>query len=181
VTLRWDTLTTMAETVHAERNFYGALQVIERDAGEPSRHRFELTNGGILHGAQFTESSLRRIPTAYYGASSGLAAGVRAARDAQRAAGRTEALRIGCVGLGVGVIAAHTVPGDDVRYYELNPPWRGSPGATSASSLTLGGAPKSCSATRASRWSGNWPPRDPGGSMSSSWTRSPATRSPPTC
>jgi hypothetical protein len=121
VTLRWDTVQAMAQTVHAERNFYGTLQVIERDADDPSRHRFELTNGGILHGAQFTDAALRRRPTVYYGTSSGLAAGLRAARDAGRAAGRGGALRIGCVGLGVGVIAAHTLPGDDVRYYELNP------------------------------------------------------------
>jgi len=121
VTLRWDTLVVMAQTVHAGRNFYGALQVIERDADDPGRHRFELTNGGILHGAQFTDPRLRRRPTVYYGPSSGLAAGLRSARETARAAGGTGALRIGCIGLGVGVIAAHTIPGDDLRYYELNP------------------------------------------------------------
>jgi len=121
VLLRWDTLAVMAQTVHAERNFYGALQVIERDAELPDRHRFELTNGGILHGAQFTDPRLRRQPTVYFGPSSGLAAGLRSARAAARAAGGTGALRIGCIGLGVGVIAAHTIPGDDLRYYELNP------------------------------------------------------------
>jgi len=121
VTLRWDTLVVMAQTVHAERNFYGALQVIERDADIPNRHRFELTNGGILHGAQFTDPLLRRRPTVYFGPASGLAAGLRSARETARAAGGTGALRIGCVGLGVGVIAAHTIPGDELRYYELNP------------------------------------------------------------
>jgi hypothetical protein len=119
--LRWDTLVAMAQTVHAERNFYGALQVIERDAESPERHRFELTNGGILHGAQYTDPRLRRRPTVYFGPSSGLAAGLLAARERSRAGGGTGALRIGCIGLGVGVIAAHTVPGDELRYYELNP------------------------------------------------------------
>jgi hypothetical protein len=119
--LRWDTLVAMAQTVHAERNFYGALQVIERDAEHPERHRFELTNGGILHGAQYTDPRLRRRPTVYFGPSSGLAAGLLAARERSRAGGGTGALRIGCIGLGVGVIAAHTLPGDDLRYYELNP------------------------------------------------------------
>ncbi len=119
--LRWDTLVAMAQTVHAERNFYGSLQVIERDAEDPARHRFELTNGGILHGAQFTDPRLRRRPTVYFGPSSGLAAGLRAARESARATGRTSALRVGCIGLGVGVIAAHTIPGDELRYYELNP------------------------------------------------------------
>ncbi len=121
VTLRWDTLVVMAQTVHAERNFYGALQVIERDADDPGRHRFELTNGGILHGAQFTDPRLRRRPTVYFGPSSGLAAGLRSARETARAGGGTGGLRIGCIGLGVGVIAAHTIPGDELRYYELNP------------------------------------------------------------
>ena len=121
VTLRWDTVVAAAQTVHAERNFYGALQVVERDADNPDRHRFELTNGGIVHGAQFTDPRLQRLPTVYYGRSSGLAASLRAAREAALAAGGTGALRIGCIGLGVGVIAAHTGPGDDVRFYELNP------------------------------------------------------------
>jgi hypothetical protein len=119
--LRWDTLVTMAQTVHAERNFYGALQVIDRDADDPKRHRLELTNGGIVHGAQYTDAKLRRRPTVYYGPASGLAAGLQAARDVARAGGGTGALRIGCIGLGVGVIAAYTIPGDDLRYYELNP------------------------------------------------------------
>jgi hypothetical protein len=119
--LRWHTLVAMAQTVRAERNFYGALQVIERDPDDPARHRFELTNGGILHGAQYTDPALRRRPTVYFGESSGLAAGLRAARAAARAAGGDGSLRIGCVGLGVGVIAAHTQAGDLLRYYELNP------------------------------------------------------------
>jgi hypothetical protein len=120
-TLRWDTVVTMAQTVHAERNFYGALQVIERDPEDPARHRFELTNGGILHGAQFTDPPLRRLPTVYFGPSSGLAAGLRSAREAARAGGAPGTLRVGCIGLGVGVIAAHTLPGDALTYYELNP------------------------------------------------------------
>ncbi|HWR97196.1 MAG TPA: fused MFS/spermidine synthase, partial [Candidatus Methanoperedens sp.] len=119
--LRWHTLVAMAQTVRAERNFYGALQVIERDPDDPARHRFELTNGGILHGAQFTDPALRRQPTVYFGPGSGLAAGIAAARAASRAAGGDGSLRIGCVGLGVGVIAAHTRHGDELRYYELNP------------------------------------------------------------
>lgn len=119
--LRWHTLVAMAQTVRAERNFYGALQVIERDPEDPARHRFELTNGGILHGSQFTAPALRRRATVYFGESSGLAAGLRAARAAARARGGDGSLRIGCVGLGVGVIAAHAQPGDVLRYYELNP------------------------------------------------------------
>jgi hypothetical protein len=119
--LRWHTLVAMAQTVRAERNFYGALQVIERDPDDPARHRLELTNGGILHGSQFTAPALRRRPTVYFGASSGLAARLRAAREATRAGGGDGTLRIGCVGLGVGVIAAHLQAGDELRYYELNP------------------------------------------------------------
>ncbi len=121
VVLRWDTLAVMAQTVHAERNFYGALRVIERDADDPGRHRFELNNGGILHGAQFTDPRLRRRPTVYYGPASGLADGLQSARQAARAGGGTGALRIGCIGLGVGAIAALTIPGDELRFYELNP------------------------------------------------------------
>jgi hypothetical protein len=119
--LRWETLLTMAQTVRAERNFYGALQVIERDADDPARHRLELTNGGVVHGSQLADPRQRRKPTVYYGASSGLAAGIAAARESARAAGGHGELRIGCIGLGVGSIAAYLFPGDTLRIYELNP------------------------------------------------------------
>jgi hypothetical protein len=121
VALRWHTLVAMAQTVRAERNFYGTLQVVEHDPGEPLRHRFELTNGGIVHGIQFTAPALRRLPTGYYEPHSGLAMALRAARAARRAAGAPETLDIACIGLGAGAIAAYTLPGDRLRYYEINP------------------------------------------------------------
>ncbi len=121
VFLRWNTLAAMAQTVYADRNFYGALLVVEREPENPARHRLELTNGGILHGAQFVAPELRRLPTAYYTEEGGLGIGLRAARAANREAGGDGRLRIGCVGLGVGVAAALAEPGDAVRFYELNP------------------------------------------------------------
>ncbi len=121
VFLRWNTLAVMAQTVYADRNFYGTLLVVERDPEDPARHRMELTNGGILHGAQFVSPGLRRLSTAYYTEEGGLGIGLRAARAANREAGGDGRLRIGCVGLGVGVAAALAEPGDAVRFYELNP------------------------------------------------------------
>jgi hypothetical protein len=104
-----------------QRNFYGSLRVVELDAGDPLRHRFELSNGGVLHGTQFVDPARRRTPTAYYGLESGVAIGLRTAREERRGRGEPPTLRIGCIGLGVGVITAHAIPGDVVRYYELNP------------------------------------------------------------
>jgi hypothetical protein len=120
VVLRWETLVTLAESVRVQRNFYGSLRVVEREAGDPLRHRFELTNGGVLHGAQLVAPSLRHTPTTYYGLGSGIGIGLRAAREARRLRAEPPTLSIGCIGLGVGVITAHTIPGDRVRYYELN-------------------------------------------------------------
>lgn len=119
--LRWHTLVETAQTVRLERNFYGLLQVVERDAGDPARHRHELTNGGVVHGVQLTAPGGRGRPLSYYGERSGFVLGLEAARLRRRADGGDGALRIGCVGLGVGAIAAHTRPGDVLRYYEINP------------------------------------------------------------
>lgn len=119
--LRWETMVTAAESVRMERNFYGSLRVTEPDRDDPARHRLELSNGGVLHGLQFVAPERRRHPTAYYGLRSGVGLGLRGAREGRGARGEPAALRIGCIGLGVGVIAAHTVPGDVVRFYELNP------------------------------------------------------------
>ncbi len=117
--LRWQTLQALAQSVRAARNFYGTLQVVERDPDDPQRRRLELTHGGVVHGSQL--AARPRRPTVYYGPDSGLAAGIRAAREQARAAGGSGALRIGCIGLGVGSLAAHLAPGDTLRFYELDP------------------------------------------------------------
>ncbi len=109
------------------RNFYGVLRVVEEKApnvmllqgastqplDDDPRYR-KLMNGTIDHGLQFYAPRRRRLPTTYYGESSGI--GI-----ALRAAGQNGALRIGAIGLGAGTLAAYGRAGDRYTFYEINP------------------------------------------------------------
>ena len=98
------------DVVHL-RDFYGALQVSDGTAGgSPIR---TLYNGRTLHGIEFQTPDKLRLPTAYYGAESGVGR-VMLAR-------RRDNLHVGLVGLGVGTLAAYGRPGDVFRFYEIDP------------------------------------------------------------
>jgi hypothetical protein len=94
------------------RNFYGTLQV--NSSGAADQHYRSLFNGAIQHGVQFTSAERSRIPTTYYGFTSGAALALKALRN-----GRP--MRVGIVGLGIGTFAAYAEPGDVFRFYEINP------------------------------------------------------------
>lgn len=102
-------------TVTSVRNFYGVLRVQDRPQGELHDMRV-LRHGRIFHGARFLDPARREAPTLYFTAGSGLEEAVRTVRGAA-----DTPLRIGVIGLGVGTIAAWCVPGDTVRFYEINP------------------------------------------------------------
>jgi hypothetical protein len=100
-------------TAFWDRNFYGALRVIELPyAGGRIR---KLMHGTILHGSQVMQLPQREIPTTYYGESSGIG---RTLTCEHRMNGR---LRIGSIGLGAGTLAAYGARGDLFRVYEINP------------------------------------------------------------
>ena len=101
------------DTLLAIRNFYGSLRVRQSisDSGAIKR---TLTNGTIQHGTQIFSPELRKTPTTYYAEDSGIGLALRyCCADRPR--------KIGVVGLGVGTIAAYGRPGDQVRFYEINP------------------------------------------------------------
>jgi spermidine synthase len=80
-----------------------------------------LRHGQIIHGEQYPAPDTRYQPTTYYGPDSGIGLIMlhhprRLARDP-----RDRSLRIGAIGLGVGTIAAYGLPGDYIRFYEINP------------------------------------------------------------
>ena len=105
------------DTLHASRNFYGALRV--RDSGNGPERRRDLLHGVILHGDQFTsDEAHRRKPTTYYGAGSGIALALREMR-ASRPEGTP--IDVAMIGLGAGTLTAWGRPGDRYRIYELDP------------------------------------------------------------
>jgi SAM-dependent methyltransferase len=100
-------------TLFAVRNFYGSLRVRQSISYSGAITR-TLTNGTIQHGTQIFSPELRRTPTTYYAEDSGIGLALRfCCGDRPR--------KIGVVGLGAGTIAAYGRPGDQIRFYEINP------------------------------------------------------------
>lgn len=106
---------SVVDSLEADRNFYGVLQVNEFGGNDPERHGFVLVHGATSHGAQFTASDKRGLPTTYYTEKSGI--GLALLNEPKRPG----PLRIGVLGLGIGILAAYTQPGDVIRFYEINP------------------------------------------------------------
>jgi spermidine synthase len=73
-----------------------------------------LNHNGIAHGAQFMGKDQRRTPTSYYAYPAGVAILMNQFHPERPR-------KIGLVGLGSGVMAAHGKAGDALRFYELDP------------------------------------------------------------
>jgi spermidine synthase len=101
------------EVIHRSRNFYGVLTVFEYRKNEPKAHYFELQHGRTTHGIQFADPAQATWPTSYYGEESGVGLALHALPAGPR--------RIGVVGLGAGTLTAYGKPGDQIRFYEINP------------------------------------------------------------
>jgi len=111
---------TLNSTVLA-RNFYGVLNVREVNSDQPDWRAYSLFHGRISHGYQFVSAAKRRLPTSYYGLTSGVGLALVALQTHLSSGPNPQSLRIGVVGLGVGTLAAYGNPGDHIRYYEINP------------------------------------------------------------
>jgi len=96
------------------RNFYGVLSVWDYDRDVPQGHYRLLQHGQITHGLQYTDPERARRPTAYYTERSGISVALRHLPNPTNRV-------VGVVGLGVGTLAAYGRPGDQFRFYEINP------------------------------------------------------------
>ncbi|MDH3719679.1 MAG: hypothetical protein OES79_16275, partial [Planctomycetota bacterium] len=99
--------------VAVSRNFYGVLAVNEEHTDDEELHHFELVNGLILHGKQYTRQDKRHWPTTYYGPESGV--GLAMAFTADR-----PNRRVGIVGLGTGSLAVYGTSDNYFRFYEID-------------------------------------------------------------
>jgi hypothetical protein len=95
-----------------DRNFYGVLRVLESDIGTDRESRI-LVHGAIDHGKQFVAPARRRDHTSYYGPESGVGLAINALRRSP--------IKVGVIGLGAGILASYSEPGDVLRFYEINP------------------------------------------------------------
>jgi len=100
------------------RNFYGLLQVLEFNE-KPNGKYLLLRHGRIEHGFQFVDPEKRRWPTAYFGRDTGV--GITLEHYPRGNGNNRRGLRIGVIGLGVGTLATYGKPGDQIRFYEINP------------------------------------------------------------
>jgi SAM-dependent methyltransferase len=104
-----------SSTLAVRRGFYGVLRVWEIHTEEPALRAYQLTHGRTVHGFQFEAPELRDVPTTYYAETSGVGLALL------NHPARPSSLRIGGLGLGIGVIAHYAQPGDVFRFYEINP------------------------------------------------------------
>ncbi len=100
-----------AGSIAAARNTYGMLRVTQQGTGEHEVRR--LLHGTIMHGEQYTADDRRRLPTSYYGASSGIG-------RALAHKGQAGPVRVGAVGLGTGTLLGYAREGDAYVVYELD-------------------------------------------------------------
>jgi len=104
---------TVAGSRFMARSLYGSVRVsdsINSKTGEPER---TLVHGVIAHGVQVLSPAFRREPTAYFGRLSGAGRALDRPGDPP--------LKVGIIGLGAGTMAAYGRPGDEYRFYELDP------------------------------------------------------------
>ncbi|HXZ27054.1 MAG TPA: fused MFS/spermidine synthase [Terriglobales bacterium] len=101
-------------TEEVERNFYGVVAVYSDYDAQAHSAVYALRHGRITHGLEYRAPEQRDRPTAYFAPESGI--GLLFAADPHGAP-----LRVGVVGLGIGTLAAYGRPGDQFRFYEINP------------------------------------------------------------
>ncbi len=109
------------DVIYHHRNFFGAFEIAERNPNIPEHHYRTLTNGNILHGKQYLEPAKRNLATSYYSLGSGVGLAVAYQREQKQYQTVDKGLRIGVIGLGTGTIAALTMRGDHLHFYEIDP------------------------------------------------------------
>jgi hypothetical protein len=97
-----------------ERNFYGVLRVRQSDIGN-NEQVFSLIHGITIHGIEFIDPAKRDIPTGYYSEKSGVALAILNHPH------YGHGMKTGVLGLGIGTLAIYGQPGDEYRFYEINP------------------------------------------------------------
>jgi hypothetical protein len=119
--MAWIAGSKYRKSLWSDRNFYGVLYVSKVTTVDPQFNSVELTHGRIRHGMQVQTPAFRRAPTTYFATDSGIGLALinHPRRRARQASDRS--LRVGVIGLGVGTLAAYSLPGDLFRFYEINP------------------------------------------------------------
>jgi hypothetical protein len=106
----WQTVAISATEGARARSYFGVYSVTQTPAARM------LTHGTTVHGIQLRSPGCERTPTSYYGPTSGVGLAMEAAPTLFGADAR-----IGVIGLGAGTLACYARPGQDWRFYEIDP------------------------------------------------------------
>jgi hypothetical protein len=94
-----------------QRDFFGVHKVVTDVSGD----RHMLIDGGVIHGIQLTDPSVRDVPSSYYSPSGPVG-------DFFNAEKATDAAwSVAVIGLGAGSLGCYAQPGQTWTYYEIDP------------------------------------------------------------
>ncbi len=105
----WTTLGLSVLTDARTRSYFGIYTVLDH-GGDKTRL---LSHGTTVHGMQNLTPGHETDPTSYYAPKSGVGLAMRLVTS--------PAARVGVVGLGAGTLACYARPGQDWRFYEIDP------------------------------------------------------------
>lgn len=107
----WTANTPEENELFAGRSFYG-VHTVKQDS---NKHYHSLVNGTTSHGTQSLDPEFRRVPIDYYNLEGPLG------QVFELLSKRNQRFPIAAVGLGTGVVAAYTLPGQEMDFYEIDP------------------------------------------------------------
>ena len=111
----WKESISAEETLLQHRDFYGTLRVSESDNKMTPDSFRDLYHGVISHGWQHTNESLRAKPVSYFGPGTGIARTITYYQQQE------PSIRVGIIGLGIGILTSYGRETDNFRIYELVP------------------------------------------------------------
>ncbi len=104
-----------SDALVAVRNFYGLIRVKEWSSASGRGDGYLMVHGVTIHGVQYLAPEWRDEPSIHFTRNSGL--GLVLMNHPKHGNG----MRMGVLGLGIGMMATYAGEGDVVRYYEINP------------------------------------------------------------
>jgi hypothetical protein len=102
------------------RNFYGVVKVIDNHDPALTERFISMFQSGENQGEAWVAPELQNHPSCDFGEYSALGLALRYVKP-RREGGANTPIRVGFIGLGVGMSLGYAKPGDVVRFYELNP------------------------------------------------------------
>ncbi len=102
------------------RNFYGVVKVVKSGDDASGLQELDMLQTGIPQGSQYLAPKRRQLLPCAFRPMAGISRAIANVRK-HRAGSADSSLRIGNIGLGVGLVAALGKRGDAIRVYELNP------------------------------------------------------------